>query len=95
MDNPVVEARRLGQSIWYDNIRRGLITSGELGRLIETGVTGLTSNPTIFERAIAGSTDYAEALLGMANSGKSTAEILQPLATEPPPPAPPRLPPVD
>ncbi|MCH8090587.1 MAG: transaldolase, partial [Chloroflexi bacterium] len=82
MDNPVFEARRLGQSIWYDNIRRGLITSGELGRLIETGVTGLTSNPTIFERAIAGSTDYDEALLGMANSGRSTAEIFEALAIE-------------
>ncbi|MCH8087638.1 MAG: bifunctional transaldolase/phosoglucose isomerase, partial [Chloroflexi bacterium] len=82
MDNPVLEARRLGQSIWYDNIRRGLITSGELGRLIETGVTGLTSNPTIFERAIAGSTDYDEALLGMANSGKSTAETFEALAID-------------
>ena len=54
MTNPVLEAQRLGQSIWLDNIRRGLLTSGELQRLIDNGITGLTSNPTIFEKAIAG-----------------------------------------
>ncbi|HEU5463281.1 MAG TPA: transaldolase family protein, partial [Candidatus Binatia bacterium] len=48
-----------GQSIWLDYIGRNLITTGELKRLIEEdGVTGITSNPTIFEKAIAGSTDY-------------------------------------
>ena len=45
MSNPVQDVQRLGQSIWYDNIRRGLLDSGELKRLIEMGVTGLTSNP--------------------------------------------------
>ncbi len=63
MSNSVQEANRLGQSIWYDNIRRGLIKSGELQQLIDSGVTGLTSNPIIFEKAIAGSTDYDGALL--------------------------------
>ncbi len=63
MTNSVQEVNHLGQSIWYDNIRRGLIKSGELQQLIDLGVSGLTSNPTIFEKAIAGSTDYDEALL--------------------------------
>ena len=45
MSNPLQQTRRLGQSIWYDNIRRGLLVSGELQRLIDLGVTGVTSNP--------------------------------------------------
>ena len=67
MTDPVRAVQELGQSIWYDNIRRGLITSGELQALIDSGVTGVTSNPTIFEKAIAGSTDYDATLLEMAN----------------------------
>lgn len=52
-----------GQSVWLDYIRRSLITSGELEHLIEEdGLRGVTSNPTIFEKAITGSTDYSEAL---------------------------------
>jgi transaldolase len=47
--SPVKELRHLGQSLWLDNIRRQLITSGELARLRDEGVTGVTSNPTIFE----------------------------------------------
>ncbi|MGB7623340.1 MAG: bifunctional transaldolase/phosoglucose isomerase [Terriglobia bacterium] len=62
-DNPIVELAEYGQSVWYDNIRRSLITSGELKRLIEVdGLRGVTSNPTIFEKAISGSTDYDAAL---------------------------------
>ncbi len=65
-DNPLIELQRLGQSIWYDNIRRGLLTSGELKRMIDGGeIVGLTSNPAIFEKAIAGSTDYDEAMAAM------------------------------
>ncbi len=85
MTNPVQEAQRLGQSIWYDNIRRGLITSGELQRLIDMGITGLTSNPTIFERAIAGSTDYDLALLDLTQDGqnsRSAGDIFEALAIE-------------
>ena len=52
-----------GQSVWLDNISRGLITGGELQRLIERdGVTGVTSNPTIFAKALTGSSDYDDAL---------------------------------
>jgi transaldolase/glucose-6-phosphate isomerase len=59
--NPLKGLQEYGQSVWLDYIRRGLITSGELHRLIqEDGLRGLTSNPSIFEKAIAGSTDYAD-----------------------------------
>lgn len=60
--NPLKQLERCGQSIWIDYIRRDLMTSGELGRLIEEGLRGMTSNPTIFEKAIAGSPDYDKAL---------------------------------
>jgi len=61
--NPLVELGRYGQSPWYDNIRRSLITSGELRGFVENdGLKGVTSNPAIFEKAIAGSTDYNAAL---------------------------------
>lgn len=63
MSNPLREVQQYGQSLWYDNIRRSLISSGELKRLIdEDGLRGVTSNPSIFEKAIAGSTDYDAAL---------------------------------
>ncbi len=61
--NQILELRKYGQSPWLDYIRRNLITSGELKRLIEQdGLGGVTSNPAIFEKAITGSTDYSEAL---------------------------------
>src|SRR6516225_483133 len=62
--NPLRELSKYGQSVWLDYIRRSLISSGELQRLIdEDGLGGVTSNPAIFEKAITGSTDYTEALL--------------------------------
>ncbi len=62
-ENPLHGLQKLGQSIWLDFIRRNLITSGELQRLIDNdGLRGITSNPSIFEKAIAGSTDYADIL---------------------------------
>src|SRR5687767_2829920 len=58
-ENPLLTLEALGQSIWMDYICRGTIVSGELGRLIELdGVSGVTSNPSIFEKAIAKSQDY-------------------------------------
>jgi transaldolase/glucose-6-phosphate isomerase len=61
--NPLKALNAYGQSVWLDYIRRSLITSGELERLIqEDGLRGVTSNPAIFEKAITGSTDYSEAL---------------------------------
>jgi len=61
--NPLKQLLKYGQSVWLDYIRRNLITSGELKRLIEEdGLRGMTSNPSIFEKAIAGSTDYTDFL---------------------------------
>jgi transaldolase/glucose-6-phosphate isomerase len=72
----------LGQSIWYDNIRRGLLTSGELRGLVEAGVRGITSNPTIFEKAIAGSHDYDDDFLRLVKDGRSALEIYEELALD-------------
>ncbi len=70
--NPLKELLKYGQSVWLDYIRRNLITSGELKRLIEEdGLRGMTSNPSIFEKAIAGSTDYTDFL----NSLKSRTDL--------------------
>jgi transaldolase / glucose-6-phosphate isomerase len=61
--NPLKDLLKFGQSVWLDYIRRDLITSGELKRLIdEDGLRGMTSNPAIFEKAITGSKDYANIL---------------------------------
>jgi transaldolase/glucose-6-phosphate isomerase len=72
----------LGQSVWFDYIRRSFITSGELQALIDQGVRGVTSNPTIFEKAIAGSTDYDVDLGRLVDDGKSVAEIYEALAMD-------------
>ncbi|HZQ19779.1 MAG TPA: bifunctional transaldolase/phosoglucose isomerase [Terriglobales bacterium] len=64
--NPLKDLLKFGQSVWLDYIRRDLITSGELKRLIEEdGLRGMTSNPAIFEKAIVGSTDYADILASL------------------------------
>jgi transaldolase/glucose-6-phosphate isomerase len=61
LENPLRALAVFGQSVWLDYVRRSLVTSGELRRLIdEDGVSGVTSNPAIFEKAIAGSADYAD-----------------------------------
>ena len=83
MPNPLVELQRLGQSPWHDNIRRNLLTSGALKRMVAAGdITGLTSNPTIFEQAIATSTDYDESLRALAHKGKTPDEIVDALSIE-------------
>ena len=80
--NPIKELHKLGQSLWYDNIRRQLITSGELARLRDEGVTGVTSNPTIFEKAVSGSTDYDEALVRLVRAKRKPGDILWDLMVE-------------
>ena len=58
MITPIEQLQKQGQSVWFDYIRRGLITSGELQRMVDDGwITGITSNPTIFRKAISGSSD--------------------------------------
>lgn len=81
--NPVIaKIAELGQSIWYDNIRRGVIASGELQALIDDGVTGVTSNPSIFKKAIADSDDYQADLARLADSGSGATEVYEALAFE-------------
>jgi len=83
MANPLVELQTLGQSVWHDNIRRDLLTSGALQRMVAEGeITGLTSNPTIFEQAISKSTDYDEDLRSFARKGKSAEDIFWRLAID-------------
>ena len=83
MSNPLLDLQSRGQSVWYDTISRGMITSGELQRLIAAdGVRGVTSNPAIFEKAIAGSSHYKGALGHLAASGRSPLEIYETIAVE-------------
>ena len=78
MPNPLTRLAALGQSPWYDFITRDLVHSGELARLIrDEGLRGMTSNPTIFEKAIAGSSDYDEDIRRLAAGGASPAEIVE------------------
>src|SRR5260221_9874061 len=75
--------RNLGQSIWLDNITRSLLTSGTLSRYIaELSVTGLTSNPTIFDHAIKNSHDYDAAIREKTAAGLSGAELFFELPLE-------------
>ncbi len=71
MKNPVEQLLDAGQSVWLDNVRRSMFASGELARLIEIGLRGMTSNPTIFEKAIGAGTDYDEQLAQLVGTEKS------------------------
>ncbi len=76
-ENPLVRLKDVGQSVWVDNLSRHLLTSGELKWLItEDAVTGVTSNPTIFEKAIAGSSDYTSAMEKLVRATESAEEVL-------------------
>lgn len=82
-ENPLLGLQALGQSIWMDFIRRGMLASGELEKLIrEDGLRGVTSNPSIFEKAIAGSHDYDDRIETMAREGKAISEIFLDLVVE-------------
>ncbi len=81
--NPLKELHRFGQSVWFDYVRRHLLTSGELQRLIDQdGLRGMTSNPAIFERAIAGSADYDQALAQLVNENLDAKSLYERLAVE-------------
>lgn len=81
--NPLLKLRTFGQSIWLDFLGRGMISSGELRKLIdEDGLRGITSNPSIFEKAIGGSHDYDESIRALALSGKSADEIYRVLTVD-------------
>ncbi len=72
----------LGQSIWLDYLRRGVLSSGELAELIAAGLRGMTSNPTIFEAAIGGSTDYDDVLARESGSSRSDGDVFEAIAVE-------------
>ena len=77
MSNPLIAVQEHGQSIWYDFISRDLLLSGGLRRLVETdGVRGVTSNPAIFEKAIAGTSDYDSAIAAAAARGQTDPQSI-------------------
>src|SRR5215831_11001390 len=79
--NPLQSLQTYGQSVWLDYIRRSLITSGELKRLLdEDGLRGVTSNPSIFEKAIVGSTDYKDILEASESRGLDAKSLYEKLA---------------
>ncbi len=80
---PTQQLHDLGQSLWLDNITRGLLTSGTLARYIdELSITGLTSNPTVFDHAIRNSTDYDDAIRQKTKAGMVGEDLFFDLALE-------------
>lgn len=80
---PLHQLHELGQSVWMDYIRRGILNNGELERMIrEYGLRGVTSNPSIFSKAFAESDDYDEALEDFAGQGRDAGEVFELLAVE-------------
>lgn len=74
---------QLGQSIWYDNIQRRLLVNGEMADMIENGlIYGVTSNPSIFDNAIAKSNDYDDDLIPLVKEGNKAEEIIENLAVD-------------
>ncbi|GMV32270.1 bifunctional transaldolase/phosoglucose isomerase [Chloroflexi bacterium CFX5] len=83
MPEPIKKLTALGQSLWYDNIQRSLLVNGELKTMIERGdICGVTSNPTIFQNAIAKTNDYDAALTPLAWAGWDAEKIFWQLAVE-------------
>lgn len=81
MKNTIRDTILLGQSIWYDNIQRRLLENGDMAGLISRGdIRGMTSNPSIFNNAIANSSDYDSALVPLAKSGWGAEKIFWDLA---------------
>ncbi|HZS10068.1 MAG TPA: bifunctional transaldolase/phosoglucose isomerase [Blastocatellia bacterium] len=81
--NPLVELQKLGQSIWYDNIRRALIETGDIqNKITNDDLRGVTSNPAIFEKAITGSSDYNSAMQKLIAEGKTVEEIYEAVTVE-------------
>ena len=81
--NAFEQIQKRGQSIWFDHIRRAFVESGELQELVEhDGLAGVTSNPSIFQKAIAGSTDYDEAIRRLAGERLSAKQVYERLAID-------------
>ncbi len=82
MSNQLEQLLAAGQSVWLDNLRRGMFASGELKRLIDQGLRGMTSNPTIFEKAIGSGNDYDEQLRTLIQEEKDADELFWDLAVQ-------------
>ena len=82
MKNQIQQLLDDGQSVWLDNLRRNMFESGELKRLIDRGLRGMTSNPTIFEKAIGAGNDYDEQLATLVGSEKSADALFWDLAIQ-------------
>ena len=82
MNQYLQKINSLGQSIWYDNLSRAVLENGELKGLIDSGVSGLTSNPSIFNKAIAGSADYDQAIAAYSAKGLGVEAVMQELMVE-------------
>lgn len=80
--NRLHELLKMGQSLWLDNIHRGMLTGGELRALIADGLRGMTSNPTIFEKAISTGAEYDEPIRRLIAAHKNVAQIFDALAVE-------------
>lgn len=81
--NPLLQLHAHGQSVWLDNIDRTLLTSGELQRLVESGeVQGVTSNPTIFQKAISTCAEYDPYIRALSEAGREAFAIWEAVSTE-------------
>src|SRR5207248_231650 len=80
MTNPLLLLKTYGQSVWYDNIDRGQLVSGQFKRLLdEDGVVGVTANPTIFQKSISHGSAYDEQITQLIKAGKDVNEIYEAL----------------
>jgi transaldolase len=82
MIEPILELARHGQSLWYDGLKRDLIRTGGLARLVEDGIRGLTTNPAIYEKAIAGTADYDADIAALGSRGLDAKSIYEALAVQ-------------
>ncbi|MFN2450517.1 MAG: bifunctional transaldolase/phosoglucose isomerase [Candidatus Baltobacteraceae bacterium] len=82
MSNQMQQLLQAGQSVWLDNLRRGMFASGELQALIDKGLRGMTSNPTIFEKAIGTGNDYDEQLRGLIGARNDASALFWDLAVQ-------------
>lgn len=81
--NPLLQVRKLGQSIWLDYIRRDILKNGQVARMIEEdGITGITSNPSIFAQVISEHDEYDEAISKLSHNGIAAKEIYETLALQ-------------
>src|SRR5579864_1843526 len=83
MTNPLLQLKTLGQSVWYDNIDRAQLVSGEFKRLLdEDGIVGVTANPTIFEKSISHGNAYDDQITRLIQERKNTNEIYEALVIQ-------------